>query len=73
MQARRALLGSQSEVVFVCMSVRYGSTIEIYGFTRSLRTSLARAAHDAIAMDIEVEDSEDRRRRQNESRCMEDG
>ena len=55
------------------MSVRYGSTIEIYGFTRSLRTSLARAAHDAIAMDIEVEDSEDRRRRQNESRCMEDG
>ena len=74
MQARRALLGSQSEVVlYVYMSVRYGSTIEIYGFTRSLRTSLARAAHDAIAMDIEVEDSEDRRRRQNESRCMEDG
>ena len=59
--------------MYVCIYVRNGFTIEIYGFTRSLRTSLARAAHDAIAMDIEVEDSEDRRRRQNESRCMEDG
>ena len=57
------------------MSVRYGFTIEIYGFRHSLYTCLARAAH-AIAMEIahiEVEDSEDRRRRQNESRCMEDG
>ena len=52
------------------MSVRYGFTIEIYGFTHSLCTSLARAAY---AMEIEVEDSEDRRRWQNESRCMEDG
>ena len=52
------------------MSVRYGFTIEIYGFTYSLRTSLARAAY---AMEIEVEDSEDRRQCQNESRCMEDG
>ena len=34
---------------------------------------LARAAHDAIVMEGEVKDSEDRRRRQNESRCMEDG
>ena len=55
------------------MSVRYGFTIEIYGFTHSLRTSLACAVHDTIAMEIKVEDSEDRRRRQNESRCMEDG
>ena len=35
-QARRALVGSLSEVVF-CMSVRYGFTIEIYEFTHSLR------------------------------------
>ena len=36
---------------------------------------LARAAQDAShdGMEIEVEDLEDRRRRQNESRCMEDG
>ena len=27
-----------------------------------LRTSLARAAHDAIVMEVEVEDSADRRR-----------
>ena len=47
--------------VHVCPN---GFMIEIYGFTHSLRTSLACAAHDAIA----VEDSEDRRRRQNESR-----
>ena len=51
------------------MSVHYGFMIEIYGFRHSLRTSLARAAHDAIAM---VEDLEDRRQRQSESRCMED-
>ena len=43
------------------MSVCYGFTIEIYGSMHSLRTSLARAVHDAIAMEIEVEDSEDRR------------
>ena len=55
------------------MSVRYGITVEIYGFRHSLRTCLARAAHDAIAMEIEVEDLEVRRRCQNESRCMEDG
>ena len=58
--------------IYVCMSVRNGFTIEIYGFTRSLRTSLARTARDTIAMEVEVEYS-DRRRRQNESRCMEDG
>ena len=55
------------------MSVCYGFMIEIYGFMDSLRSSLAHATHDAIAMEIGVEDSEDRRRRQNESRCMEDG
>ena len=43
------------------MSVRNGFTIEIYRFVHSLRTSLACAVHDAIAMEIEVEDSEDRR------------
>ena len=57
------------------MSVRYRFTIEIYGFTHSSHTFLARAAHDAIARDghIEVEDSEDRSRRQNKSRDTEDG
>ena len=43
-------------------------TIEICGFTRSLHTILAHAAHDAIAM--EVEDSEDRKQCQNESRRL---
>ena len=56
------------------MSVHNGFTIEIYGFMHLL----ARATQDAIVrrcsdMEIEVEDSEDRRRHQNESRCMEDG
>ena len=50
------------------MSVRYRFMVEIYGFMHSLRTFLARA-HDAITRDghIEVEDSEDRSRRQNKS------
>ena len=43
-QVRRALVGSKSEAVFICMSVRYGFTIE---FTHSLRTSLAHTAYDA--------------------------
>ena len=57
------------------MYVCYGFRIEIYRFTHSLRIFLARAAHDAIAMEleIEVENSEDRRQRQNKSRYMEDG
>ena len=38
MQAQRVLVGPESEVVLVCMSVRYGFTIEIYGFMHSLRT-----------------------------------
>ena len=64
--------------MYVCMSVRYGFTIEIYGFMHSLRTSLARATHDAIAVkveDLRIEDgdSEDRSRRQNKSRDIEDG
>ena len=56
------------------MSVHYRFMVEIYGFMHSLRTFLARA-HDAIIRDghIEVEDSEDRSRRQNKSRDMEDG
>ena len=37
---------------YVCMSVRNGFTVEIYGFRHSLRTCLARDAHDAIAMGV---------------------
>ena len=47
-------------------SLDNGFTIEIYGFTHSLDTFLARAAHDAIARAMKVEDSEqleDRSRR----------
>ena len=40
--------------MYICMSVRNGFTIEIYGFTHSLRTSLARAAHDAIMIGVKV-------------------
>ena len=40
--------------MFVCMSVSYGFTIEIYGFMHSLRTFLPRAAHDAITCDGHV-------------------
>jgi len=58
-----------------CMSVPNGFAIEIYGFMHSLRTFwhvlLRMPSRDGV--EIEVEDSEDRRRRQNESRCMEDG
>ena len=41
------------------MYVRNRFTIEIYWLTHSVHTSynLARAAHDAIAMESEVEDS----------------
>ena len=39
----------------------------------SLGIAYLPAAHNAIAMEIEVGDLEDRRRRQKESRCMEDG
>ena len=61
--------------MYVYMSVRNGFTIEIYEFMHSLCTfwhvPLRMPSHNG--MEIEVEDSEDRRRRQNESRCMEDG
>ena len=57
------------------MYVRNGFMIEIYRFMHSLRTFwhmlLMMPSRDG--MEIEVEDLEDRRRRQNESRCMEDG
>ena len=61
--------------MYVCMSVHNGFTIEIYGFVHSLRTfwhmPLRMPSRDG--MEIKVEDSGDRRRHQNESRCMEDG
>ena len=41
------------------MSARYGFTIEIYGYRHSLRTSLARDAHDAIAVEVEDSRTED--------------
>ena len=51
------------------MYVCYGFTMEIYGFMHSLRTfwhvPLWMPLRDG--MEIEVEDSEDRRRSQNES------
>ena len=59
--------------MYVCMFVCNGFKIEIYGFTHSLRTFLARDAHDATTMEVEVEDSEDRRRCLNKSRDIEDG
>ena len=63
-------MGSQSEVMLVCMSVHNGFTIEIYRFTHSLCTFLAHATHDAIVMEIEVENLEDRSQCQNESRQL---
>ena len=65
MQARRALVGPQSELVLVCMYVCpcNGFTIEVYGFMHSLRTfwhvPLRMPSRDG--MEIEVEDSEYRR------------
>ena len=59
--------------MYVCMSVRYVFTSEIYGFMHSLHTFLARDAHDAITRAIEVKDPKDRSQCQNESRDMEDG
>ena len=61
--------------MYVCMSVCNGFTIEIYGFMHSLRTfgTCHSGCHRANGgMEIEVEDSKDRRQCQNESRCMED-
>ena len=61
--------------MYVCMYVRNGFTIEIHGFMRSLRTfwHVPFRMPSCNGMEIEVEDPEDRRWRQNESRCMEDG
>ena len=72
------LVGPKSEVVLVCLYVCNGFTIEIYGFMHCLRTFWhvpLRMPYRTMAhgMEIEVEDLEDRRRHQNESRCMEDG
>ena len=54
------------------MSVRYGFTVEIYGFRHSVPVWHVLLTMPS-RMEIEVEDSEDRRRHKNESRCMEDG
>ena len=59
--------------MYVCMYVRNGFSIEIYGFMHSLRTFLARDAHDAVSIEVKVNDSEDRRWSQNKSRDIEDG
>ena len=57
------------------MSVRNGFTIEMYRFMHSLRTfgHVPLRMPSSDGMEIEFEDSKDRRRCQNESRCMEDG
>ena len=53
------------------MSVSNGFTIEVYGFMHSLRTfwHMPLRKPSRNGMEIEVEDSEDRRQRQNKSRC----
>ena len=55
LQAWWVLVGSLSEVVLVCKSVRYGFTIEIYGFTHTFWHVLL-----MYVMSLEIEDSEDR-------------
>ena len=61
--------------MYVCMSVRNRFTIEIYGFIHSLCTfwHVPLSVPSCNGIEIEVKDSEDRRRCQNKSRCMEDG
>ena len=54
------------------MSVCYGFTIEIYQFTHSLRISLARSVHDAIACDVNGGRGLGGQK-SSESRDMEDG
>ena len=79
MQAQRALVGPQSEVVLVCMYVclfvtglqlKYTGLCIVYVLFATCRSGCHRAV--AHGVEIEVEDSEDIRRCQNESRCMED-
>ena len=56
--------------MYVCMSICNGFMI-VYVPSDTLPSECHRTT--AHGMEIEVEDSEDRRRCQNESRCMEDG
>ena len=58
--------------MYVCMYVGNGVMIEIYGFTHRLCAFLACDADDAIAMEVEVKESENRRRHQNKSRDIEE-
>ena len=55
--------------MYVCMSVT-GLRLKYMGLRIVYVPFWLRAAQDAIAM--EAKDSEDKRRRRNESRCMED-
>ena len=57
--------------MYVCLSVM-GLGLKYTGLC-IVYIPFGTAAQDAITQWHEVEDSEDRRRRQNESRCMEDG
>ena len=83
MQAQRALVGPQCEVVLVCMyacmyvclfvtglRLKYTGLCIVYVPFGTCRSGCHRAM--AHGVEIEVEDSEDIRRRQNESRYMED-
>ena len=56
------------------MSVRNGFMIKMYGFMHSLSTfwHMPLRIPSGDGMEIEFEDSKDRRR-QNKPRCMEDG
>ena len=79
MQAQRALVGPQSEVVLVCMYVcmfvtglrlKYTGLCIVYVPFGTCCSGCHRAMVHGV--EIEVQDSEDIRRRQNESRYMED-
>ena len=64
-QARQALVGYFVLVcTYICMFVCNGITIKIYGFTHSLCTILAYATYEAMAMEVEVENLEERREHQ---------
>ena len=70
MQARRALVGPQCEVVYLSVTglrLKYTSQCIVYVPFGTCRSGCHRAM--AHGMEFEVEDLEDRRRRQNESRC----
>ena len=59
--------------LFEARELMASSTSDVMMSASRLCTFLARDAHDAIAMEVEVEDSENRRRHQNKSRDIEDG